>query len=100
MDRLHADWRFKEGDEVVGADDHKMGKVIAFYPDMFQPTHLVVQRGLLFHTDIFVPISVVNHYDGSTIFVSTTTGDAMAKGWDQQPVEVIPTEDEPLWSNQ
>lgn len=85
MDRTTAQWRFKEGDEVLSADEKKLGKVIAFFPDMTNPSHLVVQGGLLFHHDYWVPVSAITNYDGQHIYVNATKDDAGKRGWDRRP---------------
>ena len=40
-------WHFKEGDEVRSGDGHKLGKVVALYPDVTRPTHLVAEERTL-----------------------------------------------------
>jgi hypothetical protein len=85
MDPTIAQWRFKEGDQVVSADDHKLGKVVAFYPDMVNPTHFVVEKGLIFHHDYYVPISSVSNYEGNTIYVDVRKDAVLNQGWDMIP---------------
>lgn len=72
MDPTIRQWRFKEGDQVCSADDHKLGKVVQFVPDMVSPTHLVVEKGLLFKHDLTVPVSAVTNYEGNTIYLNLT----------------------------
>ncbi|HEY8447482.1 MAG TPA: YHS domain-containing protein [Thermomicrobiales bacterium] len=86
MDRTVAQWRFKEDDEVLSADEKKLGHVVAFFPDMTNPTHLVVQGGFLFHRDYWVPVSAVTNYDGRRIYVDATKDEAASRGWDRRPV--------------
>ena len=86
MDRTIEQWRFKEGDEVISADDHKLGKVVGFWPDASDPTHLVVEKGLLFHHDYYVPISAVTNYDGTHVYLDATKEDVLRRGWEQAPV--------------
>jgi len=85
MDRTVQQWRFKEGDEVVSADDHKLGKVVRFEPDMLDPTHLVVEKGLIFKHDYRIPVSAVANYQGDTIFLSLTKDAALNARWDATP---------------
>ena len=98
MDRTDRQWRFKEGDVVFAADETKLGKVVAFYPDMTQPTHLVVEKGVLFPTDYFVPLDAVTNYDGEHIYLGVTKDEAAARGWDRQPVGPVPADDVAMWS--
>lgn len=75
-------WLCQPGDEVYGADDHKLGKVTAVFP-----THIVVEKGLLFHTDLYVPTSAINSRDGHTVFLNVSKDEALRRGWDLPPVE-------------
>ncbi|MDP9357153.1 MAG: hypothetical protein M3R02_18075 [Chloroflexota bacterium] len=72
MDPTITQWRFKKGDQVCSADDHKLGKVVDFVPDAMNPTHLVVEKGLLIHHDYHVPTSAVCNYEGNTIYLDLT----------------------------
>ncbi len=72
MDPTITQWRFKKGDQVCSADDHKLGKVVDFVPDAMHPTHLVVEKGLLIHHDYHVPTSAVCNYEGNTIYLDLT----------------------------
>ena len=78
-------WHFKAGDEVRSSDDHKLGKVVAFWPDTAAPTHLVVEGGFLFHHASYVPRAAVTAYDGRRIYVGATKAEAEARGWDAPP---------------
>jgi hypothetical protein len=85
MDPTIQQWRFKEGDQVVSSDDHKLGRVVAFYPDMIRPTHLVVEKGLIFHHDYYVPVSAVSNYEGNTIYLDEPKEAVVNQGWDMVP---------------
>jgi hypothetical protein len=85
MDPTVSQWRFREGDQVVSADDHKLGKVVAFYPDMTSPTHLVVEKGLIFHHDYYVPVSAVSNYADRTIYLDVPKDTVLNQGWDAIP---------------
>jgi hypothetical protein len=93
MDRMPRRWHFKEGDEVRTGDDHKLGNVVAFWPDMAGPTHLVVECGLLFHHDYYVPVDAVTTHDGERIYVDATKAEAKARGWDAPPAGAPPADD-------
>lgn len=85
MDRTTAQWRFREGDDVIRAGEKKLGKVIAFFPDMTMPSHLVVHGGMLFHQEFWVPVSAMSNYDGQHIDVNVTKDEASNRGWDRRP---------------
>ena len=72
MDPTITQWRFKKGDQVCSADDHKLGKVVDLEPDATRPTHLVVEQGLLVRHDYRVPTSAVCNYEGDTIYLDLT----------------------------
>jgi hypothetical protein len=36
---------------------------------MITPTHLVVEKGLIFHHDYYVPVTTVSNYEGNTIYL-------------------------------
>ena len=85
MDTTIRRWHFKEGDEVRSGDDHKLGTVVALYPDAARPTHLLVEGGLLFHHAYFVPMDAVATHDGERVYVDATEAEAQARGWDVEP---------------
>jgi hypothetical protein len=72
MDPTTTQWRFKVGDQVVSADDQKLGKVVRILPDSTRPTHLVVEKGRLIHHDYRVPVSAVTNYERDTIYLNLT----------------------------
>ena len=82
MDPTIQQWRFKVGDQVVSADDHKMGKVIRILPDTTKPTHLIVEKGKLIHHDYQIPVEAVSNYENGTVFLSITEDAARNAGRD------------------
>jgi hypothetical protein len=85
MDRTVNQWRFKQGDEVCSADDHKLGKVVRLLPDTTAPTHLVVERGVLFKHDYRIPVDRVTNYNGRTIYLDVIKSFVDRAGWDVSP---------------
>jgi len=75
-------WSFRVGDDVYGCDDHKLGRIKAV-----TPTHLVVEKGLLLHTDYHVPLQAVANVEGGTVYLDVTRDEALHRGWDRPPVE-------------
>jgi hypothetical protein len=86
MDPMVKQWNVKEHDEVRTGDDHKLGKVVAFWPDMVGPTHLVVESGFLVHHDYYIPMEAVTTYDGDRLFIDATKEQVKERGWDVPPI--------------
>jgi uncharacterized protein (TIGR02271 family) len=80
MERTETQWRFREGDEVYGADGDKVGTIVEVHP-----TYFVVEKGIFFPTDYFIPISAVATYDGVAVYLRVTKEDALNQGWDTDP---------------
>lgn len=59
------------GTEIVDKNGHKVGtvhEVICNAADQLQM--LVVQKGLIFHTDVGVPAAAIDHVEGDKIYLS------------------------------
>jgi hypothetical protein len=54
--------QLQEADAVVTADGEHLGYVIAFWPDMLAPSHLVVEGGRILHHDWYVPAHAIAVY--------------------------------------
>jgi hypothetical protein len=91
MDSTTTQWRFREGDTVFGSDGQKLGKVVGFFPDYTNPQYLIVEKGIVFSHDYYVPVSAVANYTESDIFLDVTKDEALHKGWDQRPIGVATT---------
>jgi hypothetical protein len=81
MDPTVAQWRFRVGDQVVSADDHKLGKIARILPDSTKPTHLVVEKGRLVHHDMRIPVEAITNYERGTVYLTLT--EAAARSADQ-----------------
>ena len=93
METTTAQWRFREGDTVYGADGNKMGKVVGFFPDYTSQQFLIVEKGFLFSHDYYVPIAAVAHYAGDEIYLNISKDEALHRGWDQPPMATPTTAD-------
>ncbi len=82
MDPTIAQWRFKVGDQVISADDHKLGTVCGVLPNPAHPTYLAVEKGKLFRHDYRIPVETVCNYEAGTVYLSVTERDALAAGWE------------------
>jgi hypothetical protein len=88
MDRTVEQWDFKEGDQVISADDHDLGKVVRFEPDMIEPTHFILEKGLLFKHDYRVPVSAITHYGSDTVYLNLSKDAVMNSTWDAPAINV------------
>ena len=86
MESMDRQWRFREGDTVCGADGHKVGKGVGFFPDYTNQQFLIVEKGLVFTHDYYVPIGAVADYEGNEIFLDVSKDEITTRGWDQTPV--------------
>ena len=81
----------QEDDTVVTADGENLGHVIAFWPDMLAPSHLVVEGGLIIHHDWYIPAHAIAAYvparngEPGLVTLSVTRGEIDAAGWTQPP---------------
>ena len=83
MDPTVSQWRFKVGEQVVSADDQRLGKVCGVLPDASHPTHLAVEKGKLIHRDYRIPVGTVCNYEDGTVYLSVTEQEALAAGWEE-----------------
>jgi len=79
-------WRFKDGDAVISADEKKLGKVIALWPQWTAPIHLVVAQGVLFRHHAYIPTSAVTTGDGRHVYVDATKAEIGHRGRDRAPL--------------
>src|SRR6266508_380371 len=85
MDLTREQWRFSEGDQVFAADGQKLGRVAGAFPDFMQPVYLIVEKGLLFKHDYYVPREAINSVVGGEIYLNLTKDQALNAGWDTPP---------------
>jgi uncharacterized protein (TIGR02271 family) len=70
----------KQGTDVYGSDDAKVGSIAALYPN-----YLVVEKGFWFPTDYYIPVSAINRIDDDRVYLSVTKDAALNQGWDAVP---------------
>ena len=68
------------GAEVFGADGEKVGSVAVAYPG-----YIVVEKGMFFPTDYYIPTSAIASYDGEQVYLNVSKDAALQSGWDAQP---------------
>ncbi len=72
----------QQGAEVFGTDGNKMGKV-----KTWDEHYLVVEKGMIFSTDYYVPFSAVSNFTEQEVFLNVTKDEALDKGWDIEPIQ-------------
>ena len=82
VDRLN---HVQPGATVHGSDGEKMGSIIEIGPD-----YVVVEKGLFFPTDYFVPTGAIASIDGDRVTLTMTRDEALAQGWETDPAERAP----------
>jgi hypothetical protein len=83
------EWRFLEGDEVVGSDGEEVGIVVGFYPEDPEdgrPDFLVVEHGLFDAENLYVPFAAIDHYDVDQVVLNVSSTDIPNLGWEVAPV--------------
>jgi uncharacterized protein (TIGR02271 family) len=80
MENAGRQGNFREDDEVYGADDQKVGKIIAV-----QPNYVVVEKGFFFPTDYYIPTTAVASYDEGKVYLTVAKDAALNQGWDAEP---------------
>ena len=71
------------GAEVFGADGDKVGTVSAVYPG-----YIVVEKGIFFPTDYYIPMSAIASYDTDRVYLNVSKDAALGRGWDVRPVDL------------
>lgn len=75
------------GTEVFASDGEKFGEVAAVHPD-----YVVVERGLLFPDDFYVPRAMVRA-DGDRLGVAVASGELDRQGWEEPPAGADPNQE-------
>ena len=71
------------GADVYGADGEKVGSVAAVYPG-----YIVVEKGIFFPTDYYIPTSAIASYDAGQVYLNVAKDAALQSGWDAQPADL------------
>ena len=70
------------GATVFGTDGNKIGKV-----KTWDDRYLVIEKGLIFSTDYFIPFSAVAGFTEEEVFLKVSKDEALHSNWDVAPVE-------------
>jgi hypothetical protein len=80
MDPTTGQLTCRPGDEVIGSDDRKIGKLVAFDAHV-----LTVEHGLLGKSQYFIPVSAVNTCADGKVYLNATKDAASHSGWETPP---------------
>jgi hypothetical protein len=73
-------WDVVEGTMVVDADGVDLGTVI-----QTRPGFLVVEKGRIFPSDLYIPRAAVAAYDGHLARLAVAKEEIEARGWTHEP---------------
>ena len=71
---------FSVGTEVFAADGEKVGEIVAVHP-----AFVVVQAGLLFPTDAYVPRTAIAAGGPGRLVLSVSKEQVLGQGWSNPP---------------
>jgi hypothetical protein len=77
-------WDIPPKAPVMTVDGKKIGEVIQEHPGF-----LVVERGIYFPDDYYVPNEAVAHFDGQKVYLSLTKREVGHQGWDEAPPTLV-----------
>ena len=80
MQKTHVN-QIQTGTSVYGSDGEKIGDVAGVANDYF-----VIEKGFIFTTDIFVPLSAVAGVDDDGVRLSMTKGQVESEDWSEAPL--------------
>ena len=75
------------GGNVHGSDGGKVGTIVAVLP-----SYVVVEKGVVFPTDHYIPTSAVASADDDKVYLDVTKDEALNRDWDAACVEDWETE--------
>jgi uncharacterized protein (TIGR02271 family) len=77
--------QIKTGTDVYGSDDEKIGSIAGV-----ADTYFVIEKGFIFTTDIYVPMSAVARVDDDRVMLSMTKDQVENEDWTREPAEEVP----------
>jgi hypothetical protein len=72
----------RDGMEVYGNDDEHLGTVAEVGNN-----YVLVQKGLIFVKDIYIPVSAIDRVGGDAIWLNIPKDQVESMGWDDIPTE-------------
>jgi hypothetical protein len=73
-------WDIPTGVTVVDANGDDLGTVIETRPGL-----LVVEKGRIFASDLFIPRAAIASFDGERVRIAVDKEEALAYRWDREP---------------
>jgi uncharacterized protein (TIGR02271 family) len=73
-------WEIDNGWDVVTSDGEKIGDV-----EEVHPHYLVVGKGLIFHSERYVPVSTITSVADDKVYIGVTKDEVERQGWDTIP---------------
>jgi uncharacterized protein (TIGR02271 family) len=73
--------QIEPGTSVYGSDDEKIGEVAEVSNDYF-----VIEKGFIFTTDLFVPMSAISGVDDDGVRLSMTKDQVESSDWSEAPI--------------
>jgi uncharacterized protein (TIGR02271 family) len=71
------------GWDVYGSDDEHLGSV-----DEVRDSYLIIQKGLFFPKDIYVPFSAVTRADENGVILDVTKSELESRDWSEPPIDL------------
>jgi len=79
--------QLRAGTKVESADGVNLGTV-----KEIQLRHYLIEKGLIFKHDLYVPYDAIANYDGETAWLNVTKAEVDASNWNESPMyDEIPT---------
>jgi len=82
------EWRLLEGSEVYAADGEMIGTVLGFIPEdpaRGAPDYFIVEKGLFFPEDFYLPVGAVASYGEGRLRIGVSKAEAERQGWGELP---------------
>jgi hypothetical protein len=73
-------WDIPEGATVVDSEEVDLGKVIETRPGL-----LVVEKGLIFLSDLYIPRAAIASFDGERVHLAVPKETVLEHRWDREP---------------
>ncbi len=73
-------WEIDNGWDVVTSDGEKLGDV-----EEVHPHYLVVGKGLIFHSEKYVPVSTITNVEDNKVYINVSKNEVDSLGWDSIP---------------
>src|SRR6478752_1562851 len=73
--------QLRAGTKVESADGANLGTV-----KEIQLKHYLIEKGLIFKHDLYVPYEAIANYDGETAWLNVTKAEVDASNWNESPM--------------